>query len=487
MRSTQPESKGANAMYNSITLDMPTDFPKRVHRALRTWHDPRQKGALSDLVLAREVSSAQRNITVRGVSNEILMGGLNHLRSLDVEAHDILQRRFPNNETAHAVAFRLNVSEDVIFQRQRVALVDLAAVIWDQELEARRMQVRRLEPRLEPPTYTRLFGVTESLTEARTVLGRSSEPWIVSLEGMGGIGKTALADAIAREAAAGTRFHEIAWVSMRHAFFALSSAIATRNEAADVTLTGLLNSLIRQFGLSDLQRQSTAQQAAGVRQYLKSMPCLVVIDNLETMTAYPSLISYLHAAMAPSKFVLTSRTSLQGEPGIYILKLVGLSFEDTLSLVRHEAATQGLSQLARASDAELGSIYEVTGGNPLATKLVIGQTHTFPLNQVLDRLRNSDARADEEILTFIHADAWQALDAHSRQLLIAMVITGDGGGRIEQIAAAAGLDLGLAATALHRLVSLSLVSVKGGLNERRYALHSLTRAFVARHAQEGGL
>ena len=474
-------------MSNSITLDMPTDFPKRVHHALRTWHDPREKGALTDLVLAREVASAQRNITARGVSNEILMGGLNRLRNFDVEGHEILQRRFPNDETAHAVAFRLNVSEDVIFQRQRVALADLAAVIWDQELEARRMQVQRLEPRLEPPTYTRLFGIEDSLAKARTALQLPSEPWILSLEGMGGIGKTALADALAREAAAGTRFRDIAWVSLRQALFALSSAVATRNDAADATLTGLLNNLIRQFGLSDLQRQSTAEQSTGVRQYLKSMPCLVVIDNLETMAAYPALISYLQEAMAPSKFILTSRTSLQGESGIHILKLMGLSLEDTLALVRHEATLQGLPQLAHASDAELGPIHEVTGGNPLATKLVIGQTHTFPLNQVLDRLRHSDARADEEILSFIHADAWHTLDSHSRQLLIAMVITGDGGGRIEQIAAAAGLDLGVAATALHRLVSLSLVSVRGGLNERRYALHALTRAFVARNAQGHGL
>jgi hypothetical protein len=201
-------------MHNSVTLGMPTDFPKRVHLTLRTWHDPREKRALDHLVLAHSVAEAQQNVTMRGISNQILLSGLGRLRDFEAEDYEILQRRFPNNETAHALAFRLNLSEDVIFQRQRVAFADLAAIIWDQELEARRQQAERLQARFQPPTYTRLFGIGANLAEARVRLEPASEPWILSFEGMGGIDKTALADALVRETAAGIRFRDIAWVSI---------------------------------------------------------------------------------------------------------------------------------------------------------------------------------------------------------------------------------------------------------------------------------
>jgi hypothetical protein len=48
-----------------------------------------------------------------------------------------------------------------------------------------------------------------------------------------------------------------------------------------------------QFELVGLRRRSDAEKLAGVKDFLKSYPCLVVIDNLEAAANYHSLVSQL--------------------------------------------------------------------------------------------------------------------------------------------------------------------------------------------------
>ena len=79
-------------------------------------------------------------------------------------------------------------------------------------------------------------------------------------------------------------------------------------------------------------------------------------------------------------------------------------------------------------------------------------------------------------------NAWKNLDADSRRVMQALLLVADEGGRLEQVAVAAEMSAGAAAGCLHRLAALSLVTVGGSLHERRYCLHQLTRAFVARQS-----
>jgi hypothetical protein len=208
----------------------------------------------------------------------------------------------------------------------------------------------------------------------------------------------------------------------------------------------------------------------------------VVIDNLETVPDYPALVSRLIGLVQPTKFLLTTRHSLRDSSGVYIYNLKPLNREDTLALVRHEAGTRGLPDLAQASTADLKPIFAMTGGNPLAIKLFVGQVHSLSLPLVLSRFGSGRAHPLDELLVFLHEEAWKSLDPEARRVLQALTLVAEGGGRLEQIAAAAELDEGRAAACLHRLATLSLVSVGGGLRERQYAIHQLTQAFVARQS-----
>jgi DNA polymerase III delta prime subunit len=471
-------------MSRPFNIDMPEGFAKRVHQALRAWHARHARDVLTDLLLAHQMEAEREGATPRLISNQILINGLDCLKQTDEEAADLLQRRFLNKETALEVAHSRNLSEDVIYQRQRAAIAQLASVIWGQEVEIRRRRVRQIEARLEPPTYSRLFGVAERMAEAQAQLEIASAPWLIALEGLGGIGKTSLADALARELARRVHFHEIGWVSARRRLFRMSGDVEMLTGQPDLTLAELVDRLIDQFELVGLGRRSDAEKLSGLRDFLRSQPCLVIIDNLETVADYGALAPQLRGLVNPSKFLITTRYSLRDLSGVYTLTMRHLSRDDTLALIQHEAETRGLHELANAPERELEQIYEVTGGNPLTTKLIVGQIHTLSLPMALARFKAAKGKPVEELLNFIYANAWQVLDQDSRQVLQAMLLVTEEGGRLEQIAATAELDRDDTATCLQRLATLSLVNVGGSLKERRYSLHQLTQTFVAQRSSD---
>jgi DNA polymerase III delta prime subunit len=471
-------------MASNTRFSMPNDFPKRIHEALRNWHSPKAENALADLLLARHGQGSQDTATTRLISNKILLGGIENLKQTGgEEAADLLQRRFLNQETAQEIAYKKNISEDIVFQRQRTAIFQLANLIWFQEQALRESRLRRVEANLEPSTYTRLFGATEKLASLRKLMEKPVEPWILAFEGLGGIGKTSLADALARELAGSPHFTEIAWVSARRRLFNLSGNIEVLAGQSDLTLTELVDRLIDQFSLAGLIHSSDSEKWLGLKDYLKSQPCLIVIDNLETVLDYSAFVYRLSSLVNPTKFLLTTRHSLRDLSSIYIHTLDPLSKVDTLALVRHEAETRGLPELARASKVELEPIYAVTGGNPLAVKLLVGQIHTLSLPVALSKFESARDKPFNVLLTFLYETAWQTLDDDCRRVLFALTLVADSG-QLPQIAAATELDEGRVINSLHRLALLSMVQVSGDLHERRYSLHQLTQTFVAQQINQ---
>jgi len=467
-------------MRSATAFNMPTDFPKRVHQALRNWHKQETADDWGNLLLLDKIQIQEETASLRLVSNQILIQGLDDLKRTDPEAVDLLERRFLNTETARGIAYSFNVTDDVIYQRQRTAIETLAQVIWEQEVDLREQQAQRIEARLDVPTYTRLFGVAENLALLQEKIQRRAEPWIIAVEGMGGVGKTALADALARQMAVNTHVRDIAWITVRQRLFRLTGDVKSLAERPSLTPEGLLDHLIEQFGLSSLQRQHDQEKLRGVKRHLRERRSLIVIDNLETITDYHALLPRLQELINPSTCLITTRYSLQGESGVYIFPLRPLSDEDTLALIRYEAENQGLHDLAQASNAVLAKIYAATGGNPLATKLIIGKLHAFSLPVVLEQLTQAHGKSIQDLLDFLYADAWEMLPASGRRLMQALLLMPESGGTLDQLAEATGLKTLEAADGLRRLAQYSLIDVKGDFTERRYALHQLTRTFVER-------
>ncbi len=215
---------------------------------------------------------------------------------------------------------------------------------------------------------------------------------------------------------------------------------------------------------------------AAVQQQLRQQPHLLVVDNLETVADYATLLPALRQLTRPSKILLTTRHLPEQGEDLFCYALPELSAPDAFQLLRHEGALRGLALLRQATDAQLQPIYEVVGGNPLALKLVVGQLRVLPLAQVLHNLQAAQGKKIEALYTYVYWQSWQLLDERSRQLWLTMPIHPNV--TFDHLLAVSGFDAADLAQGLEQLVTLSLVELAGDLADRRYRLHRLTETFL---------
>jgi len=329
--------------------------------------------------------------------------------------------------------------------------------------------------RLETVASQHLFGVDREQHQLRQTLDRADAPWLIGVDGIGGIGKTSLVNVVVREIMATDRFYDVAWISAKQEEYQPGMGLqATDRPALDVNT--LTDKLLEQLAPDVPLVLSAEEKQFILADLLKKNPYLVVVDNLETIADNETLLPLLGRLVNPSKFVLTSRRSLHGHTGVFCLSLNELSQVDTLDLLRYEAKQRGLTPIAEASPAQLVRIYQVTGGNPLALKLVIGQLCVLPLSQVLDGLKEARGKKVDELYTYIYWQAWHELEPPSRQILLIMPLAQ--GGDLDQIRALCDLEPAELDQALERLVTLSLIEVTGDIDQRRYRIHRLTETFL---------
>jgi transcriptional regulator with XRE-family HTH domain len=312
-----------------------------------------------------------------------------------------------------------------------------------------------------------LFGVSQEQQELYHLLEQEAAPWLVAIDGIGGIGKTSLAAALVREFILTNRFYGLARISAKQAELISRPAL----DAAALT-----DSLLEQLGNPLLLARSPAEKQASLAALLKNQAYLVVIDNLETVADYQSLVPALRQWANPTKFLLTTRHALHAYDDVYCFSLSELSQPDATALLKYEAGVRGATSLAEAAPAQLAGIYEVVGGNPLALKLVIGQIRVLPLAEVLNNLRQARGKRVDDLYTYIYWQAWHGLDEAGRQTLLVMPLAQNG--TLDQLSILSELDGTDLTQALERLATLSLLEVNGDLEQPRYRIHRLTETFL---------
>ncbi|MEZ4678155.1 MAG: hypothetical protein R2932_28460 [Caldilineaceae bacterium] len=309
---------------------------------------------------------------------------------------------------------------------------------------------------------------------------KPAAPWLVNIEGHRRIGKTTPADALLRHLIQEGLVDNIAWISARQQRLDPAGRLHLEAKPA-LTAEELIDRLIEQLFPYGLRKNSPEERYNALYDRLHSVQYIVVVDNLETVTDVEELLPVLQALANPSKFIFTSRTTLFGIPNLYHFKMAELSEASAITLIRQEAEISGLPVLATASDALLRPVYETVGGSPLALRLVVGQVHLYPLDAILADLRAVKSHSADTLYTYIYRKAWEVLNETSRRALLAMPLADPIGEEITFIAEVGDLEIEELRQALNQLVTLSLVNAVGGLCERRYSIHGLTRTFLEYH------
>lgn len=450
----------------------------QLHQALVEWRQSGTLGnSLQDLLLFKQARTAVA--TAQQANHQLLWQALDALQGQDAQAATLLRRHFYDNELAEQLAHALNWSESTYYRKQNEALDRLTSIVQTLEAQARTAHQAAQLQRLEPPTYTHLIGVAEHLDHLAQVLAKPGPPWLVAIVGLGGLGKTTLADALARHLLTQGMSEAVAWVTARQQTFNLGGSIQPLPKPV-LTADALAEALFAQVldGVTKPPTFSSADTLNALTQRLQTQPHLVFIDNLETVLDLESLLPFLRRLANPTRFVLTTRHSLYAEADIYHFPLPELSLPQALALIRHEAQVRNLPQVSQAQDHELQPIHGAVGGNPLAIRLVVGQLHVHALKTVLDDLTAAQSNQADSFYTFVYRRAWENLRELERNTLLAMPMVTEEGGTLDYLAAVSGLTPGELKQALDQLVALNLVDSRGDLHERRYSIHNLTRTFL---------
>ena len=449
-----------------------------VRKALSSWGKQNAEpetllGNLLSVQEAQETLDAGDNpALLRAATNQVLKEAIGDLEKQNARCAKVLRLRFVEKRAIQEVAHDMNFSTHQISRMQRDGIEQLVEILQGQEQDIKRERSQSLESLLPPPTFTRLFGVDDLCQLLLEHLTAPGTPWVVALVGMGGLGKTAVANSITRLLIQQLTFTHVVWIKA-----ASPHSISGQAISPSLTYEKIVHELLTHLYPGATVPLALPEREAKVRHALKSQMYLVVIDNLEAAEDTSFLLNHLHELANPSKFILTTRTRAAKQAAVLDMPLDELSFADSAALMRHHAAESGVTAVAEATDEDLNKIYAQTGGNPFAIKIVVNLLDILPLNRLLDGLTRIHPVNLINIYNHIFWQTWQTLSENGRKLLQSMPLALEPAD-VDYLLTISGLSESEIWPAIEELRQRSLLEVEGGLHEKRYGIHRLTDTFL---------
>ena len=329
-------------------------------------------------------------------------------------------------------------------------------------------------PNLPDEPYYPLPGRERDLHNLLEVLQDPQGALVVTIDGLGGLGKTALTVELTRRALHQGLFKGVIGDSAKQELFA-GGEIVKVNEAT-LDFDALLDTIARQRGRWELTTLPREEKRAMIAQLLRQQRYLVLVDNLETAENADALVAHLRNLLGVSRAIVTSRKQVHHD-FVQAHTLRKLTQEDALFFLHKDLEQRRVEQLMHATEEKLEAIYRVTGGAPLALKLVVAQARFLDLDVVLRRLHN----AGSKLYSFIYRQSWEHLSLVAQKILIYIgrtVITTIGWEELATVGMEIAESEEQLLASIDELVAYSLLEVSFTANRVRYGTHQLTRQFV---------
>jgi LuxR family glucitol operon transcriptional activator len=245
---------------------------------------------------------------------------------------------------------------------------------------------QRVYHNLPQPDYGTFIGRQEELAQVHRILQPypNSRHAMVTIDGIGGIGKSALALEVAHRYLRDydrlpeeKRFDAIVWTSAKSSVLT-ADGIAPRQQITR-TLDDIYTAIAITLEREDITRARPEERDELVTKALTRQRTLLIVDNLETVDD-ERVNAFLRELPAPAKAIVTTRHRINVA---YPVRLIGMPERDALDLITQEGNEKGV----KLADAEAEKLYKRTGGVPLAVVWSIAQIgYGYGVDRVLERL-----------------------------------------------------------------------------------------------------
>ena len=231
------------------------------------------------------------------------------------------------------------------------------------------------------PRRPYFVGREAELNAVLQSLQPNSRTFIIGIEGIGGVGKSALAIELSYRCIETDLFEAVVWISAKESILTLHGIEPIIPEAK--TLSDILITIGTSLGNPTIGNLSIQDQIRRAYQLLARQTTLLVLDNFESLSRNEQLdiLDFLRKSPITLKIIITSRERVaEGQ----IIRIQGLSFTESNALLEWDAQQKNI-QLTTDQNKYL---VDLTGGLPLALLWVHGQIAVlgYSVTQVLDRL-----------------------------------------------------------------------------------------------------
>ncbi|MGB3650177.1 MAG: NB-ARC domain-containing protein [Rivularia sp. (in: cyanobacteria)] len=217
--------------------------------------------------------------------------------------------------------------------------------------------------------YTTFVGRDREIARLMELLDYGHSAHLISVDGIGGVGKTTLVVEVAYRCKDASKYSNLATfetiiftsAKLNH----LTSMGLLPRLAPTKTLRDICREIARVLEFSEINNLSLPEQIEVIRDKLSQTETLLIVDNLETIEDKQEVLSFLYDLPPTVKVIITTREQTLFVP----IRLNSLPKEHGLRLIQHEVKEKGVDLTKEESQ----QLYDAVSGVPAAMIYAIGQ------------------------------------------------------------------------------------------------------------------
>lgn len=340
-------------------------------------------------------------------------------------------------------------------------------------------QVQAFTPRVADnlPPRASFFGRSMQIKKIMDAISPIENGWGAIIDGIGGIGKTALAVEVAYRCKEIGVFDAFVFITAKQKHL-YPDGIKDESSNELATFDRFLDEIafvLAQPGIAELPAEDKRRKLFSI---LHETRALLIFDNVETLSKEEQdvLIEWLRFLPEGCKAILTSRRYVGG--GALSIRLKELDWEEAKSLIQNESDQDEFLQriFRETKEDHWHELYVATGGSPLALKWILGlmRLRFGSINDVLNLLQKESLQ-ESDLKKYIYEEAIKDIGANGTFVLFGLSFFSPSA-TFDSLLAVTNLSRVELEATLERLNALSLVDLLPG--EDRYTMHPLTKSYI---------